>query len=122
MTRQEALKRLRKMLGPKLGYRVDPSAPSPDEREEARARVAALAEARTQAEAAMQARQRELLQDPEYQRLRAEWQEAKKVADRNAGKLYHFKFTAGVSNGMFFHVRAQGDSWEDVFAKLKKGD
>lgn len=33
----------------------------------------------------------------------------------------HYKFTVGTSNGMFFLVKAEGDSWEQVIDKLQNG-
>lgn len=119
MQRQEALNRLRKILGNKLGYRVDPDAPSQEERDHAREAQAGLTAARVEAEKAMQERQRVLLQDAEYQRLKQAWKEAREAAAKNAGLAMRFKFTVGVSNDLFFHVKAQGDSWEEIFAKLK---
>ena len=34
--------------------------------------------------------------------------------------VHHYRFTVGTSNGMFFHIRAQGDSWEEVIEKVTK--
>ena len=33
---------------------------------------------------------------------------------------YHYRFTAGVMNSAFFVIKAQGDSWEEVIAKIQK--
>jgi hypothetical protein len=34
----------------------------------------------------------------------------------------HYKITVGVSNSMFFHIKAEGDSWEEVINQLTKKD
>lgn len=123
MERTAAIKKLGKMLGKSLGYRVDPRAPTSEERAEARRQLPALNEARQQAEKAMTDRRQAILAaDQPYQDLVAAWTEAKQKASATASVLHHFKFTVGTSNGMFFHVKAQGDSWEDVIAKLNTKD
>lgn len=117
------MKRLSKMFGSKFRYRVDPSAPSADERERTRTDLPALLKTREAAERAMRERQRVLLLDPEFVQLEAEWKAARKAHAEAASALHHFKFTAGTLDGAggleFFRVHAQGDSWEDIFAKLK---
>ena len=119
MERVAAIKTLGKMLGKSFGYRVDPKAPSADEREAATQQRPALQEARRQAETAMQERRKAILAaDQQYQKLVAAYEEAKKAADRAMSESHHYKFTVGTTNGMFFVVKAQGDSWEDVIGKL----
>jgi hypothetical protein len=119
MERVVAIKRLGKMLGKSLGYRVDPKAPTREEREEAHRQLPALTAAKKEAEKAMADRREAILAaDKEYQDLVAAWKEAKLNADKAFSLTHHFKFTVGTSNGMFFHVKAQGDSWEDVIEKL----
>jgi len=119
MERVVAIKKLSKMLGRSLGYRVDPKAPSNDEREEAKQQLPALVAARQQAEKAKTDRCRELLAaDARYQELVAAHDEAKDKASKAFSVTRHFRFTVGTHNGMFFLVRAEGDSWEDVIAKL----
>jgi len=120
MERKEALKRLRRLLGDKVGYRVRPDAPSAEEREEARQRHATLVEQRNAASRAMNERQRVLLQDAEYQRLRQEYKHAEKTVHENNSTMHLYKFTVGTSGDLFFHVKAEGDSWEEIFAKLKQ--
>lgn len=119
MERTVAIKKLGKLLGKSLGYRVDPKAPTADEREEAKRMLPALTEARREAEKAMADRRAALLAaDAQYQELTATWKEARQRAERALSLMHHFRFTVGNSNGMFFHVKAQGDSWEEVIAKL----
>ena len=121
MERAVAIKKLGIILGKSLGYRVDPKAPDQDDRDEAMAR---LREARPKQEAIgreMDARRVEILKaDAEYQRLKAEHAEARKVCDELFSITHHYRFTVGVSNSLFFHIKAQGDSWEEVISKLKQ--
>lgn len=72
------------------------------------------------AEDAMEARRKAILEaDAEYQALVAAWREAKDTAARNQSVAWNsYKITVGVTNSMFFHVKAQGDSWEDVIGQL----
>jgi hypothetical protein len=119
MERVIAIKRLGKMLGKSLGYRIDPKAPAVEEREAAKAQLPALIAERKAADEAVESRRKELLADPQYQELKA----AAKAASDKANRVsytahHHYKITVGTSNNMFFLVRAQGDSWEEVIEKL----
>ncbi len=119
MERTAAIKKLGKLLGKSLGYRVDPKAPTSQQREEARHQLHALNAAKQQAEQAMKDRREALLAaDAQYQELVAAYQEARQRAEKTASILHHFKFTVGTTSGMFFLVKAQGDSWEEVIDKL----
>lgn len=121
MERIVAIKKLGKMLGKGFGYRVDPKGLRADERAAAAEEAKSLSAEYSAASEAEVARRLAILDaDAEYQRLKAETRRLKKAKDQAWAKSYHFKFTAGISNGMFFHVRAQGDSWEEVIAKLEK--
>jgi hypothetical protein len=121
MERSVALKKLGKLLGKSMGYRVDPKAPDAEEREEAGVELKAVVEARTEAQLKMDARRREILAaDAEYQALKASYDETRKRAERLQGMSHHYRFTVGVSNGMFFMIKAQGDSWEEVIATVAK--
>ena len=119
MERATAIKKLGKILGKHFGYRVDPKAPDQDARDEA---LEILRKARPEREAlraAKEARCKALLQaDEEYQRLKADYAEASKHYDRLLATTSHYRVTVGTTSEMFFHVKAQGDSWEDVISKL----
>ena len=57
----------------------------------------------------------------EYQALRVAHKAARKRANEVAGLQNSYKITVGRTvGGMFFSVDAEGDSWEDIFAKLAK--
>lgn len=69
----------------------------------------------------MDARKKAILDaDPEYQKLKADYA----AADKRCGSLTaitcRYKFTVGTTGELFFHVKAQGDSWEEVIDKLTK--
>lgn len=120
MERAVAIKKLGKILGKSLGYRVDPKAPDQDDRDEARAKMREIAPKRDALRAAVEARCKALLQaDEEYQRLKAELRDASKAYADLSSIMSHYRFTVGVSNEVFFSVKAQGDTWEDVIGKLQ---
>ena len=119
MERAVAIKKLGKILGKSLGYRVDPKAPDQDERDEARAKLREIIPEREAKRAAVEARRKALLQaDAEYQRLKDELEEIDKRRDRLSATNMHYRFTVGTSNSLFFTIKAQGDSWEDVIAQV----
>jgi hypothetical protein len=119
MERATAIKKLGKILGKHFGYRVDPKAPDQDEREEARARLREETPKREALKKALEDRKTEILNaDAEYQRLRAEYIEAGKICAKLSSATYHYRITVGTSGDMFFSVKAQGDSWEEVISKL----
>jgi hypothetical protein len=121
MERAVAIKKLGKMLGKSLGYRVDPKAPSAQEREEARQQLPTLRNTKLAAQQAMHDRREEILAaDQQYKDLTDAYNAARESLDKALSIVSHFKFTVGTSNGMFFLVKAQGDSWEDVIEKIEK--
>lgn len=119
MERAVAIKKLGKLLGKKLGYRVDAKAPTQDERDEAKAALTPAIEERN----ALQQRRDErraaiLAADAEYQSLCAESRAASERVVALSGITLHYKFTVGTCEGMFFVVKAEGDSWEEILTKL----
>jgi phosphopantetheinyl transferase (holo-ACP synthase) len=121
MERNVALQRLQKMLGKQLRYRIDPNAPSPEERAAAKEAYPALLAAKEAALKALEERHQALLAgDIEYQRLKAEAKVAREAASQNGRIRTARKITVGTSNGLWFHVKAEGDSWEEIFAALAK--
>ncbi len=121
MERSVAVKKLTRLLGSRLGYRVDPTAPGQDEREAARAALPAAIAERNGVKEKRDARYTAILKaDAEYQALKAEYTAASQRVDKLSSVTRHFKFTVGTSNGMFFHIRAEGDTWEEVIGKLQK--
>jgi hypothetical protein len=121
MERAVAIKKLGKLLGKSLAYRVDPTGATAEERAEAQA---ALKEVTAKTDALLkqkEARIKALLDaDPEYQQIKAAHDAAKKDKNHLASRCYQYRFTVGTTNGMFFLVKAQGDSWEEVISKVTK--
>ena len=119
MERSVAIKKLGKLLGKRLGYRVDRDAPDAETRAAVRQQLPGLRAAEQQAEAAMDARRAAILAaDPEYQALAEAFKLARAGRQAAAAATSRYRITVGISGAVFFHVKAQGDSWEDVIAKL----
>jgi len=119
MERSVAIKKLGKLLGKSLGYRVDSGAPAADERAEAKLQLSALQAAEKLAEDAMRARREAVLAaDREYQALVVAHRGARDTRHKASALVSRFRITVGTTSDLFFHVKAQGDSWEDVIAKL----
>jgi uncharacterized protein (DUF3084 family) len=119
MERAVAIKKLGKLLGKSLGYRVDPKAPDQDDRDVAREKLRVALVHREALKKEREARRDEILQaDAEYQRLKTEQMKAAECCERLSATMRHYRVTVGTSNSMFFTIKAQGDSWEDVIAKL----
>jgi hypothetical protein len=119
MERTVAIKTLGKLLGKKLGYRVDAKAPTKEERAEARAALTQAIEERNKLVEQRDARSKAILAaDAEYQRLLTDAKAARNHTDELSSITRHYKITVGTSEGMFFLVKAEGDSWEEVIDKL----
>ena len=120
MERAVAIKKLGALLGKSLGYRVDPKAPKQEDRDAARAALPAAAAERDALKEKRDARYKAILEaDAEYQSLVAAHKAARDRTEKLLSIMRHYKITVGTSNGMFFSVRAEGDSWEAVIDKLK---
>lgn len=123
MERSVALKRLSKVLGKKARYRVDQSAPSADEREASRVELSGAVAERNAANERLTARYNEILNaDAEYQALKSTAIAARKRVEQISSRAYRKKITVGIDNGLFFHVKAEGDSWEEIFEKLARSE
>ena len=121
MERTVAFKKLGRLLGKNMGYRVDDKAPTKEEREAARTELQLRSSERKSLSEQLEARREEILkQDPEYQRLKEAYGIARDRAEKLRGISGRYKITVGVSNGMFFTVEAEGDSWEEIIATIEK--
>lgn len=121
MERSVAIKKLGKILGKSLGYQIDLKAPDRDDRDEANAKLASTKLKRDALMKQMEARKNAILQaDTEYQQLTTAYHDAYEYCKELFTITCRYRFTVGTSNGLFFEVRAQGDSWEEVIAKLTK--
>jgi len=124
MERAVALKKLQKLIGKKMGYRYDPNASSPEEREEAKAQLTQAVAERDATEKTMNERRRAILAaDAEYQAAVAARKQAGDRVSKLNGIIHRKRVTVGWSNNIaglgFFHVDAEGDSWEEVISKVE---
>jgi len=123
MERIVAIKKLGKLLGKGFGYRIDREAPTPEERAAAKAALGEAVAERNKLQAQRDERYRAILAaDGEYQSLRVSAKIASDKVSNLQGTTYRHKFTVGTSaaGGLFFHVAAEGDSWEEVIDKVSK--
>lgn len=119
MERAVAIKKLGKLLGKELGYRVDNKAPTAEQRLGALSALAPAIEKRNKLREQRDARCAAILAaDTEYQNLVDAARDASKRVDEFSSITRRYKITVGVSTDMFFHIKAQGDSWEEVIDKL----
>lgn len=121
MERTTALKKLERLLGKKLMWRINPKAPTPEERDAAKAAFPEAAAERKRLTELREARYKAILDaDTEYQSLRTQERAAREHAEKLSGITYSRKITVGVNEmGLFFSVKADGDSWEEVIGKLE---
>lgn len=114
MNQTQALAKLKKIIGPKFGYRINKDAPGPEERERRRAEFLRTRDAMKAADEARAARLVEVLAaDAEYQRLKAAHAAAKR--EHEAVPSYHHKrITVGRVGSLFFTTIADGDCWAEV--------
>jgi hypothetical protein len=125
MERSVAVKKLHKLLGKGFGYRVNPKALDREGREAAKAELKAASAERESLRAAADARRNELLTgDQDYQAKLAAYQAARKRAEQLMSHTHSYRFTVGTTTNAsgfgFFHVRAEGDNWEEVLEKVTK--
>jgi hypothetical protein len=123
MERSAAIKKLGKLLGKSLGYRINDKAPTPEERAAAKAELTlAIAERNTLKEKRDERHRAILAADAKYQSLHATHAVASERVDKLLSITRHFKITVGISNSMCFLIKAEGDSWEDVIAKIENAN
>ena len=119
MTRSEAVTKLKKLFGEKLYYRVGRTVTSPEKREAARAEHACLSALHLAAKALRDARSQAVLAaDTEYQRLKAEAASLYKDMNSVEGRS-DYRFAIGRNIGWANVIEAEGDTWEECFAKVE---
>ena len=121
MDRSTALKKLTRILGKRASWRVYDAPSSPDKRQ------AAMAEKdRLKADVeAIERRRREILDAiPELKELHQKERELRKALDRARSYSHYYRYIVGINIGIGLEVKAEGDSWEDIFRRLeqKKAD
>jgi hypothetical protein len=121
MERSVAVKKLHKLLGKGFGYRVDAKAPLQEDRDKARAALKDAVTERDRLRAECDARRQAVLDgDEEYQKRFNSYKTARARVENLSWISRHYRVTVGNSNGVFFHVKAEGDNWEDVIEKVAK--
>jgi hypothetical protein len=123
MDRATAVRKLGKIIGKGFGYRINDKAPTKEEREAAKAELPiVVGEADKLKEQMNNRREAVLAADTEYQNLKAVWKATNEQRQQIARKVYGHKITVGKSVGLagfpMFSVEAEGDSWEEILAKL----
>lgn len=120
MERTVALKKLERLLGKKLAWRINPKAPTTEERDAAKAAFPDAAAERKRLTELREARFKAILEaDAEYQSLRVQERAARERAEKLSGVMLCRKITVGTNEGIFFLVKGEGDSWEEVIGKIE---
>jgi len=123
MNQTQAIAKLRKVIGSKMAYRVDPKAPDAEEREASRAAAAIVRDELKVAEEARDARRAAVLAgDLEYQALKMAANDLLAQRDKLHSRCYRKRVTVGRLSGVagvsFFHQVADGDNWAEVVEKV----
>lgn len=120
MTRQEAIRKIMKTLGPKAYWTIKGHITSPERREQATVQQLDAHFRRAMIKRDLSQRSAQLLAaDAIYQAHLADWRLAQDEPHSSTEGGY--KFEVGTRDGIFVTPRAYGDTWEDVFAKLSTG-
>jgi hypothetical protein len=118
MNERQAIAKLKKKIGPKIGWRYNKGALDAEGREQERQRLIAMRAEEEALKEALDAMRAKLLADPEYVQLRERWHNAKEAADMARSRSYVHPITVGRMGDMFFTVVADGDTWDDVVQKV----
>lgn len=110
---------MRRLIGKNAMWRYDEKAPKAEERETLRAQLPTLGEVAKAAAAALCARREELLRDPQYLALKADYDAAKRARDNALSSAHHYRVTIGRDTGYAMMVEAQGDNWQEAIDALK---
>ena len=119
MDKSTALRKLRKILGKKFGYREAPTALVGEQRAQALIDMKGAQQQLQEARRQLTERREALLQiDPEYQRLLGVVRLADSEARLCQSVAYVRRITVGTVGELFFHVEAEGDNWQEVVDKV----
>jgi hypothetical protein len=115
-----SLPKLNKLLGKGWRYRLDPKAPSAEERAEALAQLPGAEAEYNAAQKACRDRVEALLAgDADYQRLRAA-RDAAQARQRDLwARVKASRITVGTQDQLWFSVHAEGDTWAEIVTKLE---
>jgi hypothetical protein len=128
MLRAEAARRLRKLFGKHMYFRVYDGISSPENRALALETERGYRRQMEEISRQMDELRKRLLADPEYRSLMAAYNELKAAHDKRSGGSTFYRFEAGTLHGVggmnWFRVECHGDTWEELFedyaAKNKK--
>lgn len=120
MNAHQALTKLRKAIGPKIGWRQNRNALEEAGRVEQLEKAHDLRVVEEQLKAQVDELHNKLLSDPEYQRLKKLYHDARKQRERALGMSHHYPIQVGRNGDLFFTVLVEGDNWEDVIARAKQ--
>jgi len=125
MDKSVAVKKLRQAIGKGFGYRENPRAGTREDREKAKSELKVATAERQRLKDAIYARERELhMGDEQWLTLQAAYKEAGKRTSTLSGKAHYHRITVGHSESIggfgFFHVKAEGDNWQEVLDKVTK--
>lgn len=123
MTRTDALKKLRKVLGPKMTWSENPNGErGPESRDAATAELPEAKRVRDELKARRDERYRAILAaDTEYQELVKAHRIAADKVEKLHGQSSRYRICVGVVEaGIFNMVKAHGDNWAEVVAKVVK--
>lgn len=119
MNRTQAIAKLKKVLGPDMGYRENPKALLAEDREAVRVKRDVVQDVHRGIKEALDKRRQEILAaDEEYQHLSREYQRTRKALEALNGNLFARRVTVGKCSDLFFSVKAEGDNWQEVVDKL----
>lgn len=126
MDKATAVRKLHKIIGKGFGYQLNPKALDKDGREAAKAELKTANAEKDRASAALEARRQELLAgDQDYQAKLVAYRAARKHAEKLSSQSYACRITVGTTDRVggfgFFHVKADGDNWQEVLDKVTKG-
>lgn len=113
MTRDQAVKRLRRLYGARAYANVGEAQSSPDRRTEALQRAREARQRRDALEREIAARLEAL---DWYRELVAEKRKASEAASRELTNIGYYKFRVGQNRGFANEITGSGDTWEEALA------
>jgi hypothetical protein len=120
---KQAVARLKKLLGPRVVWQENERALSAEKREAAHVLACDLREQERAVKAEAVARREALLSDPTYRALCAKQDALRKQADVASSEARQKPITVGTMSGTsgfsLFHIKADGDTWDEIVAAVE---
>lgn len=117
MTRAEAWKKIKRLIGERAAIRVGEEISGEAQRQKVRERLREIEEQRTHLDADINRRLTELTWYVERCRQKTDlWMERRKIE----GYAHYYRFEAIRKLGYCNEILATGDTWEEVIQKLKE--